>query len=199
VRDGIVVALADPQANATGNDVAAVLDDVIVQGDVVRLLGGIASIYLFADGHPAGAQIAEQATLHPAMAAAPPEPQAVGAHMRDFAVLEQDIPGAVEHHGGIEAPGALARTLAPGRREPLAVVKGQSLELEMLYEAAGRGVALDLQEPADHGRHELQGGGIFSRMRFVIELSIPGQEPFAGLVQRGEEVLQVEVASGIPG
>jgi hypothetical protein len=80
----------------------------------MRLLGGIASNTDFADAHPARAQVAEQATLHPDMAAAPPEPQAVGAHVRDFAVLEQDIPGAVEHHGGlIEGRGGLARTVAP--------------------------------------------------------------------------------------
>jgi hypothetical protein len=123
----------------------------------------------------------------------------VDAHVRDFAVLEQDIPGAVEHHGGLEGRGGLGRTVAPGRREPLAVVEGQALEVDMLHEAAARGVALDQQELAGHGRYELHGGGIFSRPRLVIELSIPGQEPFAGLVQRGQEIFQVEVASGIPG
>jgi hypothetical protein len=63
------------------------------------------------------------------MATAPPEPQAIDAHVCDFAVLEQDLSGAVEHHGGLSARrGGPARTGATGRRQPLRVMECQPIE-----------------------------------------------------------------------
>jgi hypothetical protein len=54
VGDVVVVALSNPHAHPVWNDAAATLDDVVVQGNVVRLLVDIASNRaFFTDTYPA--------------------------------------------------------------------------------------------------------------------------------------------------
>ena len=92
VRDLIVAALRDPDADARRVHMPAVEDVVVVHHDAARFgLVGRGHVRL-ADPHAARAQVEQAIALDPAIFAAAAEPHAVRADVGHFAVFQHAIP-----------------------------------------------------------------------------------------------------------
>ena len=118
VRDAVVAALGDPDADARRIDAAAVEDVVVVDEDAARF-GGVGRGHVgLADADAAGAQVEQPVPLDAAVLAAAAEPDAVGADVGDLAALDRAVPGAVGHHRGGHFDRRLRAAVALRRRAP---------------------------------------------------------------------------------
>ena len=100
VRDLVVAALGDPDADTGRIDLAAIEDVVVVNEDAARF-GGINGGHVgLADADSAGPQVEEPVPLDAAVLAAAAKPDAVGAHVGHFATLQRAVPGGVGRHRG---------------------------------------------------------------------------------------------------
>ena len=200
VGDRVVGAVADPHAHRAAEQVAAGADDVVVDGDVAGLLLGFGAAVLpaLADAHPAGAHLVDVAPRDAAVAAAAAEPDAVAAHAADLAALDGHVAGTVDRDRRGDADRGLAVAVSLGRQDVRGMAKRQPLERDVLDELPRRRVAGDLEEGRRQRRDHLGLGHVLARQRLVVERAVALEEPLAGRVQGGLEVLDVIALPGSP-
>ena len=94
--DFIVAAVPNPDTDCTRKDMATVVNDVVVDGDLAGPLSLVRGDAGFADPDPAGTQIMNQAPFQPAIAATLAKPDPVSGHVADLAVPEDNSPRSID-------------------------------------------------------------------------------------------------------
>ena len=140
----------------------------------------------------------QEGAFDAAILAALAEPDGVFPDMADFAVLDRDIAGPVNHDRRLGGKGRLVGLIARGGQRIILVMECQALERHPLDELPGFGLAFENQQLLHNRRDDLGLGHILAGARLVVEHAVTGEEPFAGLIDRGLEVLQVEPRAGGP-
>lgn len=95
VRDLIIRALANPDANSAGMNPTASRDDVVVDDGFIRALFGIVPHDHFTNPNASRAEIREQRMLHPALMAIPPKPDTVSSGVANFTICKSHALGIV--------------------------------------------------------------------------------------------------------
>ena len=184
VRDPVVAGPADPDAHRAGIDLAAVVDQVVVDGIALGGLGLGPRVALLAETHAAGSQVVNLVACDPVVLAAEPQPDAVGSQVRQFAALDRAVP----RPDGLDRSGKVAGGLPGGvslrRNLPVGVQQPQVLEPQVGHELAFRGLAVQddqlLGDGGDDGRlrQVLAGQGDIRQ-----QAGLAVQVPLAGRIQ----------------
>src|SRR5688572_13698493 len=111
---GIVAAVADPHAHGAHVDEAAGVNDVVVRRDPTGAFILIGAAPAFADSNAARAEIVDACPNDAAIAASAAKPNAMRSDVRNLAVLNVDMAGAVGHHHGRDTEGRLGISMAVG-------------------------------------------------------------------------------------
>ena len=196
VGNAVVGGMPDPYADGTGEDMPPVADDVVVERDVMRTLILLAPYAGLAEAHAAGAQVMDVGPLDTAVATASAKPHAIGPRVCHLAAVDVDVLGAVDHHDSLDRRRRLRRFKATLGHGVARVAKGKPFQPDVAHEDTVRGVAFENDEFVEHRRNRLRRGGVFARAGLVVQHAVPRQKPLAGLVQRREEVLEVEARAG---
>jgi len=197
VGDAVVGAVAYPDAHGAGEEASGGADYVVVDVDVAGAMVLIGGDGDFADANASGSEVVEVGMPEAAVAASLAEPDGVSAGVGDFAIDDADVSGAVDEYDGVDGRGGLAGLEAGGRGEPLAVVEGEAFDTEMLDELLGCGIALHEDESVAAGGDGL--GGFFAGSGDVGEVSVTGEEPFAGGVEGLGKIFELESCVFFPG
>ncbi len=200
VRDRVVGAVADPDGAAAGEDPAAVAEDAVVDDDVVGEVGGLRVVVrpALADLDAAGAEVVKEAPHDAAVAAGAAEPDAVRPDVADLAVLEGNALRAVGRDDARDGDRRLGVGVARGREAVRGVAEGEPLEGDVLDELPRRGVALDFDERRQDRRDDAGLRQVLARERVDRERPVAVEEPLAGRVEGGLDVLDVVSLARLP-
>jgi hypothetical protein len=139
----VVAALADPDADGTGKDVAAVADDVVVHRDPAVRSASLAAMPVSPIRTPPRRSRAA-ANRRSVQSKQPLRNQT--AYVPTWPISQSDdrhVPSPVGHHHGLDRRGGLRRFESAGRRQPLGVLERQPLIVTCSTKFARRRVSLD--------------------------------------------------------
>lgn len=195
VANDVIAAASDPDAGGTGGVAASAMDDAIVDGDMTGA-GGVREGSGFANTNPTHPEVEDSGVSYRAMLCTFAKPKGGASDIFDGAVLEGDLFGIADpNRSSIDGDGGLGGRNSGWGSKEFAVAEVQVFEGEMSDRFVRR--ARDLNEIFDSGRHDLNSAHVFAFTRVVVEPAVTIEKPFAGRVERAEEVFKiVEAVAG---
>ncbi len=202
VDNAVVGAVADPDSDGAGVDMAAVADDAIFDGVVMGAFIEVGGDAAFANPDSASAEIVDIAVGDGTVLAAFTEPEAVFADVGELAAVEVNILGAVEHDRGFDGVGGLGGFETGRGKQVSGAGEVKTAELDILDEAFILGFAFDDDDVFDDGGDELGGFDALAGQGDIGEQAGAIEEPFAGGIEGGAEIFEVVAVvlePGVPG
>src|SRR5690606_14508191 len=122
-----------------------------------------------ADADAARAEIVENGAADGDVLATVAEPDAVAAVVADFAILDDDVAGAVGHDVGFDGGGGLDSGDSGGGHVPLGIFEDKAAEGDVLDELFLGGVSFYGKKSGGDGSDDFGGFGIFAGEREISE------------------------------
>ena len=106
--------MSDPNTYRTREDMSPGANDVVMDGVMAGafVLVGCYPGFTDTDSHATGTEIVQVAMFKPTVATALAKPHAIPADVRDFTVLDCNVPCSIGHYNSIDRIGRLARLKA---------------------------------------------------------------------------------------
>lgn len=202
VGDAVVTAVADPDADGAGEDLAGVADEVVVEGLVAGGGLGCGGEVHGAAAEAAGAEVVEVGLADGVVFASFAEPDAVDAGVGDGGVFDGDVFGVIGLDDGFDGCGGLLGFEAFGRRWPAGVEEADAGEGDVGEFAVGRAFEdeqlLEVRCDDGGGFRGFAGAWLIEEGANFRVVFIGFDEPLAGLVEGGAEVFEDNAGVGVP-
>jgi len=199
VRNPIMAALGNPDADASRVNAPAVENVVIINQIAARLRGLGLGHTLLAHPDDAGAEVEEFIPLNPAILAAVSKPEAVNPDVRDFTVLECTIGRAICDDGRRHFDCRLCAAVALWRKFPIGMMKRQPPQGDILDQPAFLGITGQSHQLQKPRRDDFGFANFLPWHRPVGEYArLTIDIPFAGCVERLESVLDIITLGFLP-
>ena len=198
VRDLVVRRGADPDADRAGEEFPAVADDAVVDAVRAHHVLVLGLVVQRAHLHAARAHVGDEAAFEDDVVGAAAEGEPITAEVGEFAAQEADGGGLLQRDDAVDpGDGRLVRFEGGQGRDALGVAELQVAELEVRHRPPGR--ALERQQLLQHRVGRPARGRRLAGAGQVGQLAGAAEEPLAGLVEQGRQVLDREAGQVVEG